>query len=71
MLNRKNSLVNLAIILSAFFFFTVLAAENNDFILPKKKIYLPTVDNEKFKKETINSNFFYFIYLFFEWFFFR
>jgi soluble lytic murein transglycosylase len=56
MLNRKNSLVNLAIILSAFFFFTVLAAENNDFILPKKKIYLPTVDNEKFKKETIKIN---------------
>jgi len=51
--NRNNSLLNLIIILSTFFFFTVLTAENNDFILPKKKIYIPSNDNLKSKKETI------------------
>ena len=53
MLYRNNSLLNLTIILSTFFFFTVLSAENNDFILPKKKIYIPSVDNLKLKKETL------------------
>jgi soluble lytic murein transglycosylase len=53
MLNRNNSLLNLTIILSTFFFFTVLSAENNDFILPKKKIYIPSNDNLKPKKVTL------------------
>ena len=53
MLNRNNSLLNLIIILSTFFFFIVLSAENNDFILPKKKIYIPNNDNLKLKKETL------------------
>jgi len=56
MLNRNNSLLNLTIILSTFFFFTVLSAENNDFILPKKKIYIPSNDNLKPKKETLEAN---------------
>ena len=54
MLNRNNSLLNLIIILSSFFFFTVLSAENNDFILPKKKIFIPSSDDLKSKKKTIN-----------------
>ena len=53
MLNRNNSLLNLTIILSTFFFFTVLSAENNDFILPKKKIYIPSNGDFKSKQEII------------------
>ena len=53
MLNRNNSLLNLIIILFNFFFFTVLSAENNDFILPKKKVYIPHNDSLKLKNETL------------------
>ena len=56
MLYRNNSLLNLIIILLSLFFFTVLFAENNDFILPKKKIFIPSEDNAKEIKETKNNN---------------
>ena len=46
MLNLKNSLVNIAIILLSSFFFTILLAEDSNFIFPKKKFFTIKV-NEK------------------------
>ena len=47
MLNLKNSLVNLTIILFSLFFLTISLADENSFILPKKKIISTKKINEK------------------------
>ena len=46
MLNLKNSLVNLLIILFSLFFLTNLSAEDGGFIFPKKKIISIKVDQK-------------------------
>jgi len=57
MLYRKNSLVNLTIILFSLFFFTILSAENSDFIFPKKKILTINPVEKKRSKIEIDRNF--------------
>ncbi|MDC0450044.1 hypothetical protein OAL70_04135, partial [Pelagibacteraceae bacterium] len=47
MLNLKNSLVNLIIILISLFFITVSSADDETFILPKKKIITIKVEEKK------------------------
>jgi soluble lytic murein transglycosylase len=56
MLNLKNSLVNLIILLFYLFFLTNLSAENSSFIFPKKKVISVKINKEKQIKEKINDN---------------
>ena len=55
MLNRKNSLVNLTIILFSLFFLTHSHAEEGGFIFPKKKIFILKNTEEKQIKVENNS----------------
>ena len=57
MLNRKNSLVNLTIILFSLFFLTLSLAEEGGFIFPKKKIFiLKNTEKKQIKVENKPKN---------------
>jgi len=53
MLNLKNSLVNLIILLFSLFFLTVSVADNEGFIFPKKKKKKKNKKKKKKKKKKI------------------